>query len=396
VSVAARTGEAAPGTSSMALITVSLFAVAGTIHYQTPMLPKMGAEFGADAAAVGWVATLSFGGFLAGLLLLVPLGDRYDKRRLVFIQLAALVPALLVMALAPTLSILAAASFAVGVSASLGQHYVPMVVELASPLERGRTLATLLTALFLGILFARIAGGLCATYLGWRWMYAISAVAQVALLPPLLKRLPRMPTTTRLGYRALLGSVFELLRKHADLRLVAMNQFLLGISYGGFWATIASMLAAFHHLGPTQAGLMGIPGAAGILIARTAGRWTDRNGVFPVVTTGICLVLAAYLVLGFADVSIVAVIAGAMLLDCGLRAAMVANQTMVTTVAPDARSRFNTVFGVSVWAGNAAGALLASTTFAHAGWTWVCATAATASSLALLLQLKSEPARRLY
>src|SRR6266496_205389 len=100
-----------------------------------------------------------------------------------------------------------------------------------------------------------------------------------------------------------------------------------------------------------QTGLVGIPGAAGILIAQLAGRWLDRRGAFPTVTAGACLVLAAYVVFGFAELSIIAVIAGAVLLDCEIRATRVANQTLVTSVAPDARSRFNTVFGAHVWAG---------------------------------------------
>jgi predicted MFS family arabinose efflux permease len=131
---------------------------------------------------------------------------------------------------------------------------------------------------------------------------------------------------------------------------------------------------------------MAIPGAAGLLLARPAGRWTDRRGAFPVVTAGVCLVLAAYLVFGFAPLWIGAVIAGAVLLDCGLRAALVANVTLVTSVAPDARSRFNTVFGAHLWAGNTTGAFLASTALAHYGWLAVCAIAVSASCIALLAQ----------
>lgn len=388
------TGGGKPDQSPMALMAVSLFLVSGIIHYQTPMLAAMGAEFGADAAAVGWVATLSFGGFLAGLVFLAPLGDRLDKRQLVLGQLAALIPALLAMAAAPSLVTLAAASFVVGVCASFGQHFISMAAELARPNQRGQTLGTLLTALFLGILFARIAGGLVASHIGWRWMYALVAIMMLALTPALVRRLPSMSPRIRIAYRPLLWSLVQLVGRHADLRRVAVNQLLLGISYGGFWATIAPMLALFHHLGPAQAGLMGLPGAAGIFVARACGRWTDRYGVMPVVTTGIGVVLAAFVVLGFAGLWIGAAIVGAIMLDCGLRAAMVANQTLVNTIASDARSRFNTVFGASVWGGNAAGALLGSTALAHAGWLAVCAIAVTASCLALVMQLRVGPRAR--
>jgi predicted MFS family arabinose efflux permease len=113
------------------------------------------------------------------------------------------------------------------------------------------------------------------------------------------------------------------------------------------------MLFATHGLGPTAAGLIGIPGAAGILVARPAGRWMDRSGVGPVVTAGIGLVMAAFLVFSLGAYWVAAIVAVAILLDCGLRAAMVANQTLVTSVDPKARSRLNTVFASHVWGGNA-------------------------------------------
>src|SRR5690606_26750594 len=138
--------------------------------------------------------------------------------------------------------------------------------------------------------------------------------------------------------------------EHRDIRRVAAIQFLLGICYGGFWAVVSPMASAYHRLGPAQVGLIGIPGAAGILVARPAGRWTDRSGPLPVVTAAACTMLAAWLTFGFSAWTLAAVIAGAVLLDCALRAAMVANQTLVNTVVPDSRARANTIFGTHVWA----------------------------------------------
>src|SRR5215467_5652626 len=105
----------------MILVAVVVFVGAGGIHYQTPMLGAFAADFHADAAAVGWVATLTFGGFLAGTFFLVPLGDRYDKRTLILVELAVLIVALLVMASAPTLPALVAAALVVGVTSGFAQ-----------------------------------------------------------------------------------------------------------------------------------------------------------------------------------------------------------------------------------------------------------------------------------
>ena len=376
----------------MILLAVSVFAGAGTIHYQTPMLAAFAADFHADAAAVGWVATLTFGGFLAGTFFLVPLGDRYDKRKLILIELGVLIVALLVMASAPTLPALVVAGLVVGLTSGFAQLVIPLTAELAPPEKRGRVMGTLLACLFLGILFGRLAGGFIAQFLGWRWTYVAAAAMLTALAPVLYLWLPAMPSKTQLGYARLIGSLFDYLRANTTLRRASTIQFLLGISYGGFWATVAPMMLAMHGFGPAQTGLLAIPGAAGIIFSQPAGRWTDRRGAFPIVTAGVCLVLAAFVVLAFAPVAVAAVIAGAMLLDSGLRSAIVANQTLITAVAPEARSRFNTVFGAHIWGGNAVGAFLASTALAHWGWTAVCAIAVSASCVALALQWRARPA----
>src|SRR3989440_10877400 len=144
----------------MWLLAAASFAAAGGIHYQTPMLGAMASDFGADSAAIGWVPTLTFGGFLAGILLLVPLGDRLDQPRLILTQHFAAIVALLAAAAAPGLATVALAGFFIGVCACYAQTIVPLVAELAAPNQRGRDVGTLLSALFLGILFGRIGGGL--------------------------------------------------------------------------------------------------------------------------------------------------------------------------------------------------------------------------------------------
>ena len=117
----------------------------------------------------------------------------------------------------------------------------------------------------------------------------------------------------------------------------------------------------------------------------------DRAGVRPVVLTSIFTMLVAWIAMGFGVWSIAGVVVGAMLLDCGLRAAMVANQTLVNSVVPDSRARANTLFGLHIWGGNALGAYLASWTFTQFGWLAVCGVALTATVIALVVHLSARP-----
>ena len=91
------------------------------------------------------------------------------------------------------------------------QSVIPLVAELAPDKARGRAVGTILTALFLGILFGRLAGGLVATHLGWRWMYGLAALMSAALSPVLIARLPGTRPHTGLPYWQLLASMLSLM-----------------------------------------------------------------------------------------------------------------------------------------------------------------------------------------
>ena len=50
------------GIGVVAILALTAFVVAGGIHYQSPMLVAIAAEFQVDAATAGWIPTLSFAG----------------------------------------------------------------------------------------------------------------------------------------------------------------------------------------------------------------------------------------------------------------------------------------------------------------------------------------------
>jgi len=370
---------------------ISVFTSAGAIHYQTPMLGKIAAEFAATPVAAGWVATLSFGGYFFGTMLLVPLGDGFEKRRLVLLQMAGLVAGLLVMAAAPSLWVLAVAAFVVGICSTVSQHVLPMVSEWSEPGRRGTNMGTLLSGLFVGILWARLAGGFVAEHFHWRWMYVIGACMISVMACAMFARLPAAPPRTSLSYGELLRSMLRLYREQPVLRRASAIQFLTGLCYGGFWATLANMLMQKHGLGPGIAGLMAIPGAAGVLVSRMAGRWTDRVGAAPVVRVAVCSVILAYVAFSFAPMSVAAIVVGAMLLDCGLRASAVANQTRVIEIVPEARSRSSTVFMGHMWGGNSVGAFLASAVLTRWDWYAVCIIGFCAAGTALAAGWRGAP-----
>ncbi|AWB06405.1 MFS transporter (plasmid) [Azospirillum humicireducens] len=372
---------------------------AASLYYSQPMLGILGPDIQADGRSVGWVPTLTQLGYAAGILLLAPLGDRFDRRRIILAKVAVLVAALLAAGFAPSIAGLLAASLVLGLSATLAQDIVPAAATLAPAEHRGRVVGTVMTGLLLGILLSRVVSGLIAEQFGWRAVF-VAAAGSIALLGVALWRgLPRFAPTTSLGYGELLASLTVLWSRHPALRRAAMAQGLLSLGFSAFWSTLAVMLhGAPFHLGAAAAGAFGLAGAAGALVAPVAGRIADSRG--PELMTRLGAGLAA---LSFASMFLSPLVpeggrlwllvASAVGFDLGVQASLIAHQTIVYGIDPAARSRLNAVLMVGMFIGMAVGATLGSQALAIWGWNGVVAVATIASIGALILRLSTRPDR---
>ncbi|EJO56696.1 transporter, major facilitator family protein, partial [Burkholderia multivorans ATCC BAA-247] len=243
-----------PGRRLVLLLAAAAGLGVAPLYYAQPMLGALGTDLGASARAIGFVPTLTQLGYALGILLLAPLGDRFDRRRVIVAKAAALVVALLLAAVAPSLGLLLAASFAIGLTATMAQDVVPAAATLAHDQHRGRIVGTVMTGLLLGILLSRVVAGFVAETAGWRAMFALAAASVAAIGIVAARGLPRFAPTTQLPYRALIGSLRELWQRHRALRRAALAQGLLAIGFSAFWSTLAIMLHdAPFHLGSAAA-----------------------------------------------------------------------------------------------------------------------------------------------
>ncbi|MBB1597755.1 MFS transporter [Achromobacter sp. UMC46] len=382
------------------LLAVGAGLAVASLYYSQPMLGVLGADIDASTAALGWIPTLTQLGYAFGILLLAPLGDRHDRKRIILVKAAVLSLALLAAAVSPSIGMLLAASFAVGLSATLAQDIVPAAAHLAPAESRGKIVGTVMTGLLLGILLSRVVSGFVAEQFGWRAMFVAAAVTIVALGGALWRGLPRFVPTTKLAYRDLLGSLATLWRQHPGLRRAAMAQGLLSLGFSAFWSTLAVMLhGAPFHLGAGAAGAFGLAGAAGALAAPLAGRMADKRGPQAVAGLGAGLTLVSFAAMLFLPLlpphAALWLIAGSTIgFDLGIQASLIAHQSIVYGIDPAARSRLNAILMTGVFVGMAAGGALGSLALAHWGWTGVTLVAAGAAAAALALRLRQAAPRR--
>ena len=364
-----------------------------SLYYAQPMLGVLGADIGASGRAVGFIPTLTQLGYALGILLLAPLGDRFDRRRIVLAKAAVLCAALLVAGAAPSIGVLLAASLAIGLAATMAQDIVPAAATLAPEASRGKTVGTVMTGLLLGILLSRVVSGFVAEHFGWRSMF-IAAAASIALVGAAAWRgLPRFRPTTHLAYGALLGSLATLWSRHGTLRRAAFAQGLLAVGFSAFWSTLAVMLhGAPFHLGSAAAGAFGLAGAAGALAAPLAGRLADRRGPEMVTRLGAGLVVVSFAAMGLAPLmpphaQLWLLALAAVGFDLGMQAALIAHQTIVYGIEPGARSRLNAVLFTAMFIGMAAGSALGALALAQWGWVGVTGLATGTAAAALAVRL---------
>lgn len=374
-----------PGLTALFAATAGI--TVANIYYAQPMLGLIASDFGVSGAdAVGCVTAAQLG-YAAGIVLLVPLGDRVDRRRLMLWQSALLVAALLAAAASPSLPVLAAASALVGVASTVAQQAIPFAAELAGEQERGRVVGRVMSGLLAGILLARTISGAVGQHLGWRPMFVLGAGIALALLIWLWRALPRSQPSGRGGYGALLLSLVQLWKRHPTLRRATMVQGCLFAGFSAFWATLALLLEGPpYRLGAEVAGLFGVVGLAGVLVAPVAGRMADRRGPWPVALAGVMLVLPGWAALALVP-GLPGIALSVVILDAGIQASMIANQTAVFALDPAARSRINTVFITGLFAGGAVGSAGGSLAWGMAGWPGVILFGAAFAALALVAQL---------
>ncbi|MES2529489.1 MAG: MFS transporter [Pseudomonadota bacterium] len=384
---------ASPSRSLVLLLAMGAGLAVASIYYNQPMLGVLGTDLGVTARAIGFVPTLTQLGYAFGILFLAPLGDRYDRRRIILIKAVVLSAALLLAGAAPGIGTLLIASLVIGLSATMAQDIVPAAATLAPEASRGKIVGTVMTGVLLGILLSRVVSGFVAEQLGWRFMF-IAAAASVAVIGAIAWRgLPRFKATTHLTYGALLASLGKLWKQHGALRRATSAQALLSIGFSAFWSTLAVKLHGEpFHLGSAAAGAFGLAGAAGALAAPIAGRIADSRGAEFVARSASALVVVSFASMALMPLlslpaQLALLVAAAVGFDLGIQATGVAHQTIVYGIEPSARSRLNAILFTGTFFGMAIGSALGALMLAQWGWIAVVAMATACAAAALLVRL---------
>ncbi|EMN8467171.1 MFS transporter [Klebsiella oxytoca] len=367
------------------------FSVAA-IYYAQPLLPLMGANLHLSVEGMGLVPTLTQAGYALGILFLLPLGDRHDRRKLILMKSAALAVLLLLCSLTGQLTSLLMVSLLIGMAATMAQDIVPAAAILAPAGKQGKMVGTVMTGLLLGILLSRTVSGLVGALFGWRVMYQAAAVS-IALIGLLMWRvLPRFEIHSNLTYPQLMKSMAHLWKRYPALRRAAFAQGFLSIAFSAFWSTLAVILLAHYQMGSAVAGGFGIAGAAGALAAPLAGGLADKFGAEKVTQMGAALVTVSFALMFLLPAlpphgQLILIAISAVGFDLGLQSSLVAHQNLVYGLEPQARGRLSALLFTGVFIGMSLGSVLGSKLYVIAGWSGVVTLAVITGAIALGIRL---------
>lgn len=349
------------------LLAVVCGVAVASIYAAQPVLEPMGRDLGVSAELTGWIVATGQIGYLAGLVLLVPLGDVVDRRRLIAVHLALTAVGMILTASASAAWVAFVGLAAAGVFAVVVQTTVAYAASVSLPAERGRNIGVVTSGVVVGILGARVVTGTLAEVWGWRSIYAVLAVLSLGLAALVLVVLPseeRRPA----GYRRAVVSLGGLVGQRIFLTR-GLIAFFLFASFGTLWSGLSLPLADTPwQLSESQIGLFGIAGLAGALGAARAGRWADAGRAAPVIGLALTLLILSWAAIAQLPWSLWLLIVGIVVLDFAVQAVHVSNQHLLTAAHPDRTSSVIGSYMVFYSLGSALGAAATTAIFTAHGW----------------------------
>ena len=364
----------------------------GNLYWAQPLLVQIMNTFGLPAANGGLLVTATQIGYAIGILFIVPLGDFVERKRLIAIVMVLSIIALISCAIAPSFTILALSLFSMGIVTISGQVILPLAGDLSREEERGHIVGIVSSGITTGILFSRFASGIIAGLWGWRSVYVIAAILNLAIVLIIIFVLPKIPRKNKLeSYKKLLSSVFTTFKRHKTLPMILLHSGLIfGLVFNIFWTSLTFLLSGKPFNYDTfQIGLVSLAGLTAAVFGLGIGKLQDRGLSVPALGIFIMVSLITMLC-GFAFYeSIIAIIIIAAVISVAVQGISVLSQARLFNLSNEERSRLNTVFVVNNFIFGAVGSALASLLWSLGGWQYVMIGASLISLIALIVWLAS-------
>lgn len=347
---------------------------AGGNYFNQPLLQNISASFGVSPAVAATSVTVAQVAYAVGLVLITPLGDMVERRRLTVVLILVTAAGQLLSGFSPTFGVLLLGIAVAGLFSVAAQVLVPFASLLAPSGREGRAVGTVMSGLLIGILVARAVSGILADLGGWPLVFRLAGALMVVVALLLQRALPRSVPQDPPGYGGLFLSMGRLLRTHPRL---TVRSFVGGLSFASLsavFATTTLLLAGERFgLGPTAIGLVSLTGVAGALTSRMAGHLHDAGRLQRGTLLGLVCLAAGWGAFVLGGHSVLWFCAGMVLADAGVQLVHVLSMNAVYDLDPGARGRLNSIYMTAYFVGASVGSAIGVAAWSAGHWGGVCA-----------------------
>lgn len=376
--------------STIYLMSVICALCVANIYYNQPILMLISDSLGIRHSAIGNIPTIIQLAYAVGLLFIVPLGDKLNRKKLLQTLLLINFLASITATIFNSLMSLEIASFFIGVTSIGAQIIIPAASQYVDKKDTGKAVGILLSGLVTGILFARLCSGYIGEIWGWKAVFIFAACADLCILFVIHSKFPNNSGNSQISYKKLMQSTFLLFRSEKELRRSCLSGFLIFGSYSALWGIVAYLtsLSPFY-LTSNEVGLLGLSGIAGIIASPYIGHLADKNSPGFVVAIGSIISFAGFTVMYCSTHNLMFLFISMILLDVSARHSIIGNQLRAFSLSEHARSRLNTVFMTSYFLGGSIGTKLGSNIGGTYGWTGLTLLGCSAAIIVLIANRKS-------
>jgi predicted MFS family arabinose efflux permease len=328
---------------SLVVMTICAGLIACNQYFLQPLLPLIGKYFGVDDMKSGFLTTSTQVGYALGMLFLIPVTDFVDVRRFICVILIFTIICLVAIFVSPLYYVTLGVCFVLGLTSVTSQLLVPVAGRLSRPERRGKSVGAVATGTVIGILVSRVMSGLLAGVglrndfwtkeqsgkSGWKTVFWVAAAIVIILTVNLRCSLPRLPPTSDVSYGRALVSLFRSFCGNGTLHACGMCGF---AAFNIFWTCLAYLFRDKYHRGDRSsqdAGLFGLIGVVGAVVASFVARLVDRVGPFIIISVAIVVTLLSFLGLTFLYWSLPGLIISAVLMDVGIQTWNTSIQTIL-------------------------------------------------------------------
>jgi len=346
--------------------------IVANLYYAQPLVGPISNSTGIAPGIAGFIVTMTQLGYAAGLLLLVPLSDLLENRRLVVSVLVLVVGGLIGAGFAVNSVMFFISAILIGIGSVAAQILVPLAAHMAPAQQRGSIVGNVMSGLLLGIMLARPVASMITDLSDWRIIFFLSAGMMAILMILLARLLPVRVPTSEESYPDILKSLWKLFQTKPILRRRAFYQAALFGSFSLFWTVVPLWLSSNFGLSQKEIAIFGFVGVAGAIAAPIAGKLADKGMSHKL--TGIAFILAAF---AFAlthvlpsnhYLSVILFCVAAVILDMSVSGNLVLGQQAIYALGDEIRGRVNGIFMAVFFIGGAIGSSLGGWAYAKGSW----------------------------